>query len=34
MRNTYKEMAEFSKQLVPGKQENFFLKTGMVILQT
>jgi hypothetical protein len=34
MRNTYKEMAEFSKQLVPGKQENLFLCTGIVVLQT
>lgn len=34
MRNTFKEMAEFSTQLVPGKQENLFLGVGIVVLQT
>ena len=34
MRSTFKEMSEFSAQLVPGKQENLFLGVGIVVLQT
>lgn len=34
MRDTFKQMAEFSTNLVPGKQEKFFLGVGIVVLQT
>lgn len=34
MRSVFKDMAEFSTQLVPGKQENLFLGVGIVILQS
>jgi hypothetical protein len=34
MRTTYKEMADFSTLLVPGKQEDLFLGVGIVVLQT
>jgi hypothetical protein len=34
MRTTFKEMADFSTLLVPGRQENLFLGVGIVVLET
>ena len=34
MRDNFKQMAEFGANLVPGKQEKFFLGVGIVVLQT